>query len=98
MTLIPTSHLDIYVKAKESRNRLGVAQRVPGGLGSQIPWNLAHEDGEVVSLTHRPALPPEMFLVFIFSRGWMDSRVMVRSKTHPHTHTHTHIYIYIYRL
>jgi len=24
------------IKVKESRNRLGVAQRVPGGLGSQI--------------------------------------------------------------
>jgi hypothetical protein len=36
----------------------GVAQRVPGGLGSQISWHLAHEGGEVVSLTHRPPLPP----------------------------------------
>ena len=26
----------IMVKVKESRNRPGVAQRVPGGLGSQI--------------------------------------------------------------
>jgi hypothetical protein len=26
----------VKVKVKESRNRLGVAQRVPGGLGSQI--------------------------------------------------------------
>jgi hypothetical protein len=26
----------IKVKVKQSRNRLGVAQRVPGGLGSQI--------------------------------------------------------------
>jgi hypothetical protein len=25
-----------YIKVKESRNRPGVAQRVPGGLGSQI--------------------------------------------------------------
>jgi hypothetical protein len=26
----------LYKKVKESRNRLRVAQRVPGGLGSQI--------------------------------------------------------------
>jgi hypothetical protein len=26
----------IEIKIKESRNRAGVAQRVPGGLGSQI--------------------------------------------------------------
>jgi len=43
----------------ESRNRPGVAQRVPGDLGSQISWQSAHEGGEVVSLTHRPHLPPE---------------------------------------
>jgi len=41
------------VKVKESRNRPGVAQRVPGGLGSQISLYSAHEGGEVVSLTHR---------------------------------------------
>jgi hypothetical protein len=26
----------VKIKVKESRNRSGVAQRVPGGLGSQI--------------------------------------------------------------
>jgi len=46
-----------------------VAQRVPGGLGSQISCHSACEGGEVVSLTHRPPLPPGMFLVLIFTRG-----------------------------
>ena len=45
-------------KVKESRNRPGVAQRVPGGLRFQISWHSAHEGGEVVSLTHRPPLLP----------------------------------------
>jgi hypothetical protein len=63
-----------------ARNRPGVAQRVPGGLGSQISWHSAHEGGEVVSLTHRPPLPPGMFPVLIFTRGRVDPRAMVRSK------------------
>ena len=42
----------------ESRNRPGVAQRDPGGLGSQISWHSAHEGDEVVSLRHRPPLHP----------------------------------------
>jgi hypothetical protein len=46
------------VKIKESRNRPGVTQRVPGGLGSQISWPSAREGGEVVSLTNRSPLPP----------------------------------------
>jgi hypothetical protein len=45
----------------------GVAQRVPGGLGSQI--FMALEGGEVVTLMHRPSLPPGVFLVLIFTRG-----------------------------
>ena len=49
----------LYIKrVKQSRNRPGVAQKVPGGLGSQISWHSAHEGGEVVSLTHRPPLLP----------------------------------------
>jgi len=67
------------VKVKESRNRPGVAQRVPGGLGFQIPWHSAHEDGEV-SLTHRSPLPPGSVLLLIFTRGWVDPRAMVRSE------------------
>jgi hypothetical protein len=30
-------YIYIYEKVKDSRNRPGVAQRVPGDLGSQIP-------------------------------------------------------------
>ena len=67
-------------KVKKSRKRPGVAQRVPGGLGSQISWYSTREGGEVVSLTHRPPLPPGMFLVFIFTRDWVDPRAMVRSE------------------
>jgi hypothetical protein len=63
-----------------SRNRPGVAQRVPGGLGSQISWHSARESGKVVSLTHRPPLSPGMFLVLIFTRDWVDPRTMVRSE------------------
>ena len=70
----------IQVKVKESRNRPGVAQRVPGGLGSQTSWHSAHEGGEFVSHTHRPTLPPGMFLVLIFTRDWVGPRVMVRSE------------------
>jgi hypothetical protein len=66
------------VRVKQSRNRPGVAQRIPGGLGSQISWHSAREGGEVVSLTHRPPLPPRMFLVLIFTRGWVDPRAMER--------------------
>jgi hypothetical protein len=45
-------------RVKLSRKRPGVAQRVPGSLGYQISRHSAHEGGEVVSLTHRPPLPP----------------------------------------
>jgi hypothetical protein len=32
----------------------------------------AHEGGKVVSPTHRPPLPQEIFLVLISVRGWVD--------------------------
>jgi hypothetical protein len=72
--------VDNYDKNKESRNRPGVAQRVPGGLGSQITWHSAREVGEIVSLTHPPPLPPGIFLVLVFTRVWVDPRAMVRSE------------------
>jgi hypothetical protein len=67
-----------YERVKESCYRPGVAQRVPGGLGSQISRHSVREDGEDVSLMHRVPLPPGMFLVLIFTRDWVDARAMVR--------------------
>jgi len=70
--------INLLTGEKETRNRPSVAQRVPGGLGSQISWHLAREGDEVVSLMHRPHLPPGMFLILIFIRGWVDPRAIVR--------------------
>jgi len=47
------------------------AQRLPGGWGSQIARQSAHESGEIVDSTHRPPLPPphqEILLVLISVR------------------------------
>ena len=70
---------NLIKKVKESRNRPGMAQRVPGALGSQISWHSAREGGEI-RLTHRPPLPPGIFLVLIFTKGWVEPRAMVRSE------------------
>ena len=71
----------IRIQVKEFRNRPGVAQRVPGGLGSQISmtfeaWRWWGRQ------PHAPdrLYPQEMFLVLIFTRGWVDLRAMVRSE------------------
>jgi hypothetical protein len=63
-------------KVMSSRYRPGVAQRVPGGLGSQIFMTLVRLSASRIGRLY----PQEMFLVLIFIRGWVDPRAMVRSE------------------
>ena len=65
-------------KVNQSRYRPGVAQRVPGRFPDFM--TTAQEGGKVVSLTHWPHLHPEILLVLISVRGWVDPRAIARSE------------------
>jgi len=55
-----------YSQVKQSHYRPGQAQTVPGGWGSKIWRQSAHEGGKVVSLMHRPSLPHRKYSWHLF--------------------------------
>ena len=73
-------HVRMNVKVKQSHYRPGQDLGVPGGWGSQISIQSAHEGGKVVSATHRPPLTRKTFLVLISVRGWVNPTAIVRPK------------------
>jgi len=64
--IIMTDDYDDSFKVKQSHYKPGQALSVPGGWGSQISRQSAHEGGKVVSPMHRPPFTPqEIFLILI---------------------------------
>jgi hypothetical protein len=61
------------VKVKQPHYRPGPVLRVPGGCGSQISRQSAHESGKFVSPTHWPPLA-----VLVSVRGSVNPRAIVR--------------------
>ena len=57
---------------------LGQPLRFPGGWGSEISRQSAHEVGKVVSPTHCPLPTKKVSLVHISVRDWVDPRVILR--------------------
>jgi hypothetical protein len=72
------------VKVKLSCYRPEQVFGVPGGSGSRISKQSAHEGGKAVSPTHRPSLTPRRLLALISVKGWVDSRDTMRPEGLSH--------------
>ena len=78
--LIDLCHFLLTVNGKSVPLQAWTGPEVSRKLRFPDYMTKAQDDGKVVSLTHRPFLPPGITLVLIPVRGWVDPRAIARSE------------------